>query len=99
MAYSSSSRHGLHRLPDFIRQCSGSTFRVWKESFEHVINIHAPDVLTVLRGSARPDLLAASLADVNGDKTDSRLYSILSFATTGSAQITVQAHRKAGTSA
>ena len=73
---------------------------MWKESFEHVINIHAPELLTVLRGSARPDPLAATLADVSAwDKADSRLYSLLFFATTGSARITVQAHRKAGTSA
>ena len=100
MANSSSFSSGLHRLLDSIGQCSGSTFRVWKESFEHVINIHAPELLTVLRRSARPDALAATLADVTAwDKADSRLYSPLFFATTGSARITVQAHRKAGTSA
>ena len=70
------------------------------KSFEHVINIHAPELLTVLRGSAQPDPLAATLADVTAwDKADSRLYSLLFFATTGSARIAVQAHRKAGTSA
>ena len=100
MANSSSSYSGLHRLLDSTGQCSGSTFRVWKESFKHVINIHATELLTVLRGSARPDPLAATLADVTAcDKADSRLYSLLFFANTGSARITVQAHRKAGTSA
>ena len=90
MAYSSCSSSGLHRLLDSIGQCSGSTFRVWKESFKHVINIHAPELLTVLRGSARPHPLAATLADVTAwDKADSRLYSLLFFATTGSARITV----------
>ena len=100
MADSSSSSSGLHRLLDSIGQCSGSTFRVWKESFEYVINIHAPELLTVSRGSARPDPLAATLDDVAAwDKAYSRLYSFLFFATTGLARITVQAHRKAGTSA
>ena len=82
IAYSSSSSSGLHRLLDSIGQCSGSTFRVWMESFEHVINIHALELLTVLRGSARPDPLTAILADVTAwDKADSRLYSLLFFAT------------------
>ena len=100
MAYLSSSSCGLHRLLDSIGQCSGSTFPVCKESFEHVINLHAPELLTVLRGSARPDSLAATLADATAwDKADSRLYSLLFFATTGWARITIQAHRKAGTSA
>ena len=59
---------------------------MWKESFEHVINIHAPELLTVLRGSARLDPPPATLADVTAwDKADSRLYSLLFFATTGSA--------------
>ena len=100
MTNSSSSSSGLHRLLDSIGKCSGSTFRAWKESFEYAINIHAPELLTILRGSARPDSLAATLAEVTAwDKADSRLYSLLFFPTTGSARITVQAHRKAGTSA
>ena len=100
MANSSSSSSGLHRLLASIGQCSGSTFRVWKESFEHVINIHAPELLTVLRRSARLGLLSATLANVTAwDKADSRLYSLLLFATTGSARITVQPLRKSGTSA
>ncbi|CAB1113015.1 unnamed protein product [Ectocarpus sp. CCAP 1310/34] len=99
MADSLSSSSGLHRLLDSIGQCSGSNFRVWKESFEHVINIHASELLTVLRGSARPDPLAATQADVAAwDKANSRLYSLLFFATSSSARLTVQAHRNAGTS-
>ena len=100
MAISSSSSSGLQCLLDPIGQCSGSTFCVWKESFEHVINIHAPEFLTVLRISARPGPLAAALADITAlNKADSRLYCLLFFATNGSARITVQAPLKAGTSA
>eukprot|EP00903_Cladosiphon_okamuranus_P015299 g14134.t1 len=100
MADSSSSSSGLHRLLDSIGQFSGSNFRVWKESFEHVINIHTPELLTVLRGSARADPLAATQAKVDAwDKANSRLYSLLFFATSSSARLTVQSHRTASTSA
>ena len=101
MADSSSSGSGLHRLLDSIGKCSGSNFRVWRESFEHVINIHAPELLTVLRGSARPDPLDANQATVatSWDKANSRLYSLLFFATSSSARLTVQSHRTAATSA
>eukprot|EP00903_Cladosiphon_okamuranus_P019283 g17724.t1 len=71
-----------------------------EESFEHVINIHAPELLTVLRGSARPDPLAATQAKVDAwDKANSRLYSLLFFATSSSARLTVQSHRTATTTA
>ena len=73
---------------------------MWKESLYHVITIYTPELLTVLRGSARLDSPAATLADVTTwDKADSLLYSLVFFATTSSAWITVQAHSKAGTSA
>ena len=100
MADSSSSSSRLHHLLDAIGQCSMPNFRVWKESFEHVINIHAPELLTALRGSARSNPQAATQADVAAwDAANSRLYSLLFFATSSSARLTVQAHRKATTSA
>ncbi|CAB1104785.1 unnamed protein product [Ectocarpus sp. CCAP 1310/34] len=88
MAESSSS--GLHRMLDSIGKCAGhSGFREWKIKLRQAIILHAPELLPVLNGNARPSATAAIAEDVAAwDKANGRLFSLLFFVTSGSTQLT-----------
>ena len=77
---------------DSIGKCSGhSGFREWKINLSQAINFHAPELLTVLEGGERPTATAANAEAVAAwDKANGRLYSLLFFATSGSAKLTVR---------
>ena len=95
MAESSSS--GLHRMMDSIGKCEGyKSFRQWRTRIREAIILYS--LLPVLDGDARP-LGHASTADAVAvwEKANGRLYSLLFFATSGSAQLTVRAHEGRGT--
>ena len=90
MAESSSS--GLTRMLDSIGKCSGhSGFREWKINLSQAINFYTPELLTVLEGGERPTATAANAEAVAAwDEANGRLYSLLFFATSGSAKLTVR---------
>ncbi|CAB1097546.1 unnamed protein product [Ectocarpus sp. CCAP 1310/34] len=98
MAEPSSS--GLHRMLDSIGKCAGhSGFREWKIKLRQAIILHAPELLPVLNGNARPSATAANAEDVAAwDKANGRLFSLLFFVTSGSAQLTVRTHEGAADS-
>ena len=64
------------------------------------IILFAPELLSVLDGEARPSGPASNAAAVAAlvawEKANGRLYSLLYFATSGSAQLTVRAHERQG---
>ena len=98
MAESSSS--GLHRMLDSIGKCTGhSGFREWKIRLRQAIILHAPELLSVLNGTARPSATSANTEAVaTWDKANGRLFSLLFFVTSGSAQLTVRTHEEAADS-
>eukprot|EP00752_Nemacystus_decipiens_P010251 g9135.t1 len=91
MAESSSS--GLLRsLIKDSGTCAGNPgFREWKLKLREAIDFHSSELLSVLNGTERPTETATSMEVVAAwDKANSRLYSLLFFATTGPAQQTVR---------
>ena len=70
----------------------------WRTRIREAILLYSPDFLPVLDGDARPSG-PASTADAVAvwEKANGRLCSLLFFATSGSAQLTVRAHEGRGT--
>ncbi|CAB1110628.1 unnamed protein product [Ectocarpus sp. CCAP 1310/34] len=85
---------------DSIGKCAGhSGFREWKIKLRHAIILHAPELLPVLNGNARPSATAANAEDVAAwDKANGRLFSLLFVVTSESAQLTVRTHEGAADS-
>ena len=86
-------------MMDSIGKCEGyKSFRQWRTRIREAIILYSPELLPVLDGDARPSG-HASTADAVAvwEKANGRLYSLLFFATSGSAQLTVRAHEGRGT--
>ena len=86
-------------MMDSIGKCEGcKPFRQWRTKIREAIILYSPELLPVLDGDARPSG-HASTADAVAvwEKANGRLYSLLFFATSGSAQLTVRAHEGRGT--
>ena len=86
-------------MMDSVGKCEGyESFRQWRTRIREAIILYSPELLPVLDGDARPSR-HASTADVVTvwEKSNGRLYSLLFFATSGSAQLTVRAHEGRGT--
>ena len=83
-------------MMDSIGKCEG--YRQWRTRIREVFILYLPELLPVLDGDARPSG-PASTADAVAvwEKVNGRLYSLLFFATSGSAQLTVRAHEGRGT--
>ena len=84
---------------DSIGKCEGyKSFRQWRTRIREAIILYSPELLPVLDGDARPSGPASTTdavavwGEVNG-----RFYSLLFFATPGSAQLTARAHNDQGT--
>ena len=84
---------------DSIGKCVGyKSFREWRTRIRQAIILYLPELLPVVDGNARPSGHASTADDVAAwEKTNGRLYSLLFFAASGSAQLTVRAHEGRGT--
>ena len=86
-------------MMDSIGKCEGyKSFRQWRTRIREANILCSPELLPVLDGDARPSE-RASTADAVAvwEKANGLLYSLLFFATSGSAQLTVRAHEGRGT--
>ena len=95
MAESSSS--GLHRMLDAVKTISGQQgFCVWRTNLRDTVNLFAPDLKPILAGADSPAEPEPDERDRNKwDQTNSRLFSVLFFVTSGSAHATVLSHEEA----
>ena len=82
-------------MMDSIGKCDGyKSFRQWRTRIREAIILYTLERLPVLDGDARPSGHASTAV---WEKANGRLYSLLFFATSGSAQLTVRAHEGRGT--
>ena len=84
---------------DSIGKCEGyKSSRQWRTRIREAIILYSPELLPVLDGDARPSGHASTVDAVAvWEKANDRLYSLLFFATSGSAQLTVRTHEGRGT--
>ena len=83
----------LNHTLNTIQKYSGPGFREWRSKMPQAIGFHKHEMLPVLDGDPRPASTGFNAAEVDKwRKTNRHLYSILFFATKGSAHITVRAH-------
>ena len=86
-------------MMDLIGKCAGyKSFRQWRTRILEAIILYSPELLAVLDGDTRPSG-HASTADAVAvwENANGPFYSLLFFATSGSAQLTVRAHEGRGT--
>ena len=86
-------------MMDSIGKCEGyKCFRQWRTRIREAIILYSPELLPVFDGDAR-SLGPAATADAVAvwEKANGRLYSLLFFATSGYAQLTVRANEGRGT--
>ena len=86
-------------MMDSIGKCEGyKSFHQWRTRIREAIILYSPELLPVFDGDARPSGHASTAdAEAVWEKANGRLYSLLFFATSGSAQLTVRAHDGRGT--
>lgn len=89
-----SSNSGLNRALDSIGQCKGqANFREWRRKIRHAIGFYGPSLLGILDGNPRPTPSGSNDAEITEWNHNNNLfYSLLFFATSGSATITVKAY-------
>lgn len=81
-----------------IRKFSGSDYREWRSKIRQAIGFHKPGMLPVLDGTSCPQPTGSNADDIaDWKQNNGHLFSILFFATEGSAHLTVRTHE--GTSA
>lgn len=85
---------------DNVGKFSGvGNFREWNSNLRQGIILYVPELLPILDGDARPSGPSSTpAATAAWDKANGRMYSLLFFTTSGSAQLTVRAHEGGGTS-
>ena len=87
----SALNHTLNAIPKF----SGSGFREWRSKIRQAIGYHKDDMLPVLDGDPCPASTESNDAAVDAyNKTNGHLFSILYFATEGSAYTTIRVHER-----
>ena len=86
-------------MMDSIGKCEGyKFFHQWRTRIREATILYSPELLPVLDGDARPSGPASTEDAVAvREKANGRLYSLLFFATSGSAQLTDRAHDGRGT--
>lgn len=89
-----SSTSGLNRALDAIGTCDGQpSYREWSKKIRQAVGLYAPNMLRVLDGDPCPVATGLNDGDVAARKANNnRFYSILLFATSRSANITVRTH-------
>ena len=92
MAESSSSgpNRALEAIGKGDRQAN---YRSWSEKIHQAISLYAPELLTVLGVPCPADTGLITAAADAWKTANKRLYSVLYFTTTGSANIAVKAHK------
>ena len=92
MAESSSS--GLNRALEAIEKCDRqANYREWSDNIPQESSPCAPELLTVLEATCPADTRLITYAVDTWRTANKRLGSVLYFATTGSAHITVKTHK------
>lgn len=94
-----STTSGYNRMLDNVGKFSGvGNFREWNSTLRQGIILYVPELLPILDGDARPSGPSSTpAATAAWDKANGRMYSLLFFTTSGSAQLTVRAHEGGGT--
>ena len=93
-----STTSGYNRMLENVGKCSGPDFREWSLKLRQGIILYAPELLPILEGEARPSGPASTPEAIAvWDKANGRMFSLLFFTTSGSAQLTVRAHEGGGT--
>ena len=83
-------------MMDSIGKCEGyKSFRQWRTRIREAIILYSPELLLVLGCAPFGTCVNADAVGV-WEKSNGRLYSLLFFATSGSAQLTVHAHEGRG---
>ena len=82
---------------DAVETISGQQgFRVWKTKLRNAVNLFAPDRKPILAGADSPAEPEPDEGDrAKWEQTNSRLFSLLFFVTSGSAHVTVLTHEEA----
>ena len=90
-----STSPALNRTLDTIGKCTGPTnYRECGRNVRQAFGLYALDVMKVLDGTPCPEETDVDKVNV-WKKANNNIYSILSFHTEGSANITVRAHESA----
>ena len=89
-----SSSSGLKRALESIGKCDRqANYREWSEKICQAISLFARELRIVFEVPCLADTGLITAAADAWETADKRLYSVLYFATTGSAHITVKAHK------
>ena len=88
----------LNHTLNTIQKYSGPGFREWRSKMRRAIGFHKHERLPVIDGDPYPASTGSNADEIDKwRKTNGHLYSILFFATKGSAHITVRAHEGTST--
>ena len=88
-----SSSSAFDRTLASIGKCDGDgNYREWWPKIRQAIGLYRPNMLLVLDGEPCPTDIAEAVQAAEWRSTNNKLFSVLYFSTTGSANITVKAH-------